>query len=144
MKEYTVSYSTKDSSTVGTFVRSYPTPEDLELNPSNSAQISMYWAAFRQWLVTDRATAKRLRKGNDTNPPRTEAEVAALFKNAKMPKYAEPTEQVSPVVKEQKATAAALIEALLSQGKSVQEIVALMSAVKDAAEDEQEQEQNEE
>ena len=105
MKEYTVQYSNKDKTIVGSFVRNYPEPEDLGLDEDIAEQMSVYWAAFRQWLVTDRATAKRLRAGNDSNPPRTEAEVAKYFLTAKMPVYKEPTEGLSAEEKVEKLIA---------------------------------------
>lgn len=96
MKEYQVNYKWNNGQE-GSFKRAYRTMDDLGLDTQNPLHVSLYWAAFRQWLVTDRATAKRLRLGNDKTAPRNEAETGEFMFKSALPSYKEPTEQVSAV-----------------------------------------------
>lgn len=103
MKEYRVEYKDADGNVLGVFTRNYPEMSDFGLDATNAKHHSLYWAAFRQWLVTDRAKAKRLRAGNKKDAPWSEAEVSKYFTTAAMPTYKEPTEGLSAEEKAEKA-----------------------------------------
>ncbi len=103
MKNLTISYDTKEKGISGTFTISCPEMADFGLDPDNAQHRSLYWGWFRQLLVERRAKAKRLREGNKSTSPLSEAEVAMRMKSDKLPLFDEPSETQTD---EQKASAA--------------------------------------
>ena len=92
MRTLTVVYKW-DNGKEGSFTRPrFPEIEDMALDASNPQHVSLYWGWFRQVLVTWRADAKRLRVGNKSNAPLSEAETADRMSRELIPVYAEPTE----------------------------------------------------
>jgi len=83
----------------------------IRLASSNVLE-SYYWGWFRQVLVTYRAQAKRLRKGNKKDMPMSAAEVAKFMASVKLPVYAEPTEQIAPEKKAAESVTALTGDAL--------------------------------
>ena len=113
MRDLTVSYDTKEAGIKGSFVRrNFFEPADWAEQlgnitlAENPLFLSLYWGWFRQVVVTWRGEAKRLRVGNKSNAPLSEAEVAERMANARLPVYSEQSEGTDKVEKVSKLVAA--------------------------------------
>ena len=126
MKDTIITYESDTKGVNGQFTYPMPELEDfaamLHLPELAESPVlaDLYWGWYRQVLVTFRAQAKRLRAGSKTKPAMREGEVAQFMKTVPLPKYDQPSEQMSDVQKievmlkrltpEQRAVLAALVK----------------------------------
>jgi hypothetical protein len=129
MKTYNLEYSW-DSGRGGSFNRTYPEPHDLGMSWENPAHMSAYWAAFRQWNVTDRALVKRLQDKKEN--PWNKADAERHMETAPMPKYSEPTAQISTVTKAQVKEFQGLMAEAAQAGVDMETIKAMIAQAKAA------------